>query len=79
MENLVSNHRFILHGENTAVSCAQCDKEYLLAVSTEQVLRWQKGELIQNAMPELPRADRELFLSGICGDCWRKIFGPPED
>jgi hypothetical protein len=77
MENPMPNPYVILRGENTTVFCVQCDTEYLLPVSTEQVLRWQKGELIQNAMPELPRADRELILSGICRECWLKTFGPP--
>jgi hypothetical protein len=77
MENSMPNPYVILQGANTIVFCVECDKEYSLPVSAEQVLRWQQGELIQNAMPELPRADRELFLSGICGDCWKKTFGPP--
>jgi len=71
------NPYVILQGASTVVFCVKCDKEYSLPVSTEQVLRWQRGELIQNAMPELPRPDRELFLSGICGDCWKKLFAPP--
>jgi hypothetical protein len=79
MENSMPNPYVILQGAYTIVFCVECDKEYSLPVSTEQVLQWQRGELIQNAMPELPRVDRELFLSGICSDCWRKIFGPPQD
>ena len=71
------NPYVIPHGENTTVFCKECDMEYLLPVTTDQLLRWQQGELIQNAMPDLPRADRELFISGICGDCWRKMFGQP--
>lgn len=53
----------ILRGANAIVFCVECDKEYSLPVSAEQVLRWHQGELIQNAMPELPKADRELFPS----------------
>jgi hypothetical protein len=69
------NSNIILHGASPTVFCEKCDKEYLLPVSIGQVLRWRRGELIQNGMPELPPADRELFLSGICGECWRKMFG----
>jgi hypothetical protein len=47
-------------------------------VNTEQVLRRQQGVSIQNAMPELPPADRELFISGIYGDCECKGFGRPD-
>lgn len=33
--------------------------------------------LIQDMLPEIDRCDRELLKSGICGDCWRNMFGPP--
>lgn len=67
------------HGDRSTVSCVQCGKSHDLPVTTEQLLRWNSGELIQNAMPQLTKADRELFLSGICGTCWISLFGvPPE-
>lgn len=73
----MANPYLIVHGANTTAICVHCDKEFRLPVSTEQVRRWQQGELIQNAMPDLPLSDRELFVSGTCGGCWRKIFGTP--
>ncbi len=71
------NPYFIAHGANTTIFCMRCDREYLLPVDEEQLRRWESGELIQNAMPNLPAPDRELFISGTCGVCWRELFGMP--
>jgi len=40
-------------------------------------IRWEEeGELIQNALPYLSADERELLISGICGGCFDKMFGP---
>lgn len=66
---------YALHeGERTKVFCVEC---YDLPVTTKQLNRWQHGELIQRVMPELTKADRELFISGLCGRCWILLFGIP--
>ena len=62
-------------GERTKVFCVECAECYYLPVTTEQLTRWKAGELIQKVMPHLARADRELFISGICGTCWTRIVG----
>jgi len=36
-----------------------------IPVTEEQVMRWERGELIQNAMPELSLDDREFLMTGI--------------
>jgi len=33
---------------------------------------WKRGELIQNVFPEIE--DREIMISGICGECFDKLF-----
>lgn len=48
-----------------------------LDVTPEQIGRWQGGQLIQNAMPELSADDREFLMTGLTADDWRGIF-PPE-
>lgn len=55
--------------------CAICGKGRTVKVSKVGYDRWLKGELIQNALPELSVDDRELLMSGICGECFDKIFG----
>lgn len=73
----MANPYVIPNGDSTIVFCLQCDSRFELPVTEEQVMRWQRGELIQNVMPELPRPERELFISGTCGACWNLLFGEP--
>lgn len=55
-----------------------CDERRTLEVPAEGFERWQAGELIQNAMPELNADDREQLISGTCGARWDNLF-PSED
>jgi hypothetical protein len=55
-----------------------CGESRTLEVPAEGFERWQAGELIQNAMPELSADDREQLISGTCGACWDRLF-PSED
>lgn len=59
----------------TEVTCTACKRTFIVHVTPEQIRRWRNGELIQRAMPHLTAAERELFISGICGDCWEEMFG----
>ena len=59
-----------------AVQCtSSCNKVFTLMVVPADLSKWQNGELIQNAMPYLTPDERELLISGTCGDCWKKMFG----
>ena len=49
-------------------------RELNLDVSPEQIARWQKGELIQNAMPQLSVDEREFLISGLLPEEWYKAF-----
>lgn len=40
----------------------------------EQILAWEEGELIQNAMPHLSADDREFIKTGIDGEEFDSIF-----
>ena len=44
-------------------------------VTQEQINRWENGELIQNAMPELSAGEREFLISGITPKEWNETFG----
>lgn len=48
-------------------------------VTEEQILAWQSGELIQNAMPHLSSDDREFCKTGITGEEWDQLFGGSEE
>jgi hypothetical protein len=43
-------------------------------VDAEEYARWQAGELIQVAMPNLDAEEREMLISGICPTCWEDMF-----
>lgn len=50
-----------------------------IEVSERQLKRWQDGELIQNAMPELSADDREFLMTGITPEEWGEVFGKESD
>lgn len=46
-----------------------------LDVTARQIASWERGELIQDAMPNLTVAEREFIKTGITPDEWDDIFG----
>ena len=46
-----------------------------LDVTARQIASWEKGEMIQDAMPNLTVAEREFIKTGITPDEWDDIFG----
>lgn len=44
-------------------------------VTARQIASWEKGELIQDAMPNLTAGEREFIKLGITPDEWDDIFG----
>ena len=40
-------------------------------VTEEQILAWEMGQLIQNAMPQLSADDREFVKTGMGSTFWR--------
>lgn len=59
----------------TTKPCMVCFKASEITVSAEAYHRWERGELIQRAFPELSDNERELLITGIHPECWIKIFG----
>ena len=59
--------------------CSVTKEEYAVEVDTAAWLRWQSGELIQVAMPNLNDDQREFLMSGITPAEWETIFEEPED
>ena len=41
----------------------------------EQYQKWENGELIQTAMPNLTPDQREFIISGITAEEWHTVFG----
>lgn len=54
--------------------CNMCGKTKKLKVNKDDYLRWNSGELIQNCFPYLSADQREILISGFCGECFENIF-----
>ena len=63
------------------VDCEMCGKTTAVEFSDRDLKGYERrflnGEriLIQDALPDVPRELRELFISGTCPECWKKIYG----
>lgn len=60
------------------VTCSNCNESTELLLNAVNYQKWTSRKmLIQDAFPDLDKADRELLISKTCGKCWNKLFGPP--
>jgi len=41
----------------------------------EQLNAWERGMLIQDAMPNIPAEQREFLISGFTPEQWKETFG----
>ena len=61
-------------------NCVFTGKPYTTAPFRKSGLRaWQKGGLIQNAIPDLNAGDREFLISGISPEGWNQLPEEPDD
>lgn len=62
------------------IICIKCQKTYDFFPTEEQFKRLQtRQDLIQDILPDFSIADREMFISNICGECWADMFQEEED
>jgi hypothetical protein len=61
--------------------CASCHTVHVLVVTAKGFAAWDmgRGAFIQDAFPELDDGQRELIKTGMCGDCFDKLFEGLED
>ena len=59
-------------------NCPCCKAAWSLTVPRAGFMAWKAGTYIQDAFPHLPPADRELLISGTCGQCFDDMFGGEE-
>jgi hypothetical protein len=59
--------------------CEMCTRKFKITAGRAGFIAWRKGELIQKALPELPKEDRELLVSGTCSSCFDKLFAGEEE
>ena len=56
-------------------TCRLCRTKHVVIVPAAGYLKWAKGQAkIQEALPGLTDDERELLVSGICGQCFDKMF-----
>lgn len=60
------------------VVCRFCQSRHDFPVDPDGYRQWSGGVLIQQAMPDLDLATRELLISGMCPGCWERTFGSDE-
>jgi hypothetical protein len=60
------------------IVCVECHTLHTLKIDMRDYVDWKKGKHLQVAFNYLDAAERELIKTGICGECWDKLF-PEED
>lgn len=56
------------------IPCPSCNAYTQIEVPLNGYANWEKGMLIQKAMPELSEVDRETLISGLCPTCQGLVF-----
>ena len=54
--------------------CRRCGKTVVYNVTEVAYDAYMNGAHVQDAFPEVSPGDREVLISGLCEDCWDKIF-----
>jgi len=69
-------HPTTANTENTTIhtTCFSCKEKKDIVVRSVDFVHWKKGKLIRQAFPYLNAGDRELLISGTCGDCFDNMF-----
>lgn len=63
-----------------SVNCIYCKEQYIFEVNLDKFRAYQYGALkAQNAFDNLKPEEREMFISGICPNCWNEIFKNDDD
>jgi len=64
---------------NLTIECPKCNGQTEMQVPAEQFVNWQRGQLIQDAFPNLTTDEREAMMTGICPKCWEAMFADEDD
>lgn len=63
--------------DSATVRCRVCGLSHLIMYHRQDMLDWLIGNgFIQDLMPYLSAAERELLISRTCGACFDKLFPP---
>jgi hypothetical protein len=57
------------------VDCRFCGKTVNLVIEQEDFRKYRNNDgLVQDIFPYLSAGEREMLISGMCEDCWDKLF-----
>lgn len=56
------------------IKCVECGKPVTVEYDSGDYSDWKNGKYIQDAFPYLTADEREMLKTGICHDCWAKMF-----
>ena len=59
--------------------CPICHVAHEIEVPMDRFFLWKGGMSTQDAFPSLSADEREMLISGICPQCWDKMFGKEEN
>lgn len=76
-----------MHGRNLStvitLRCVVCGRHVAVRLDADDLERHQNGVLVQvafanqNGVPYLSAAERELFITATCGDCYALLCPDP--
>lgn len=63
-----------------SVQCRMCGNNFDIKCNENDFIKWKNREgYIQDLLHYLDKSERELLISGTCGDCFDKLFPPDEE
>lgn len=60
-------------------TCLMCNRTYEIEMDVDAYKKWIAGSNIQDVAPELSIDERELLISGVCGNCFDELFQDEEE
>ncbi len=54
--------------------CSKCEKIIDIEYIDQDYDAWKGGTMIQDAFPYLSTDEREIMQSGICGECFDRMY-----
>lgn len=57
------------------LQCPMCGQRHTLEVEEDDYKKYINGEgYVQTIFPYLSSDEREMLISGMCPDCWKRLF-----
>ena len=61
------------------IVCKECQDVHLISVTNAQLEARGAGGMVHEVFPNLSAGQRELLVSGTCGDCFDVLYAEFED